>query len=77
MKGEYVFRPLISTDPRSRVPGDFGYDPLGLSKDPEAFKWYQQAELIHGRLAMMGLAGMLIPSVNHITQNTQKMNFRF
>ena len=51
----------------SRLIGDFGYDPLNLGKNPEALKWYVQAEIIHGRLAMMGLAGMLIPSVRFNT----------
>jgi len=43
------------------LPGDFGYDPLGLAKDPDALKWYAVAEIFHGRMAMMGAAGILIP----------------
>ncbi len=53
-----------------RLIGDFGYDPLNLGKNPAALKWYVQAEIIHGRLAMMGLAGMLIPSVQLYTSFT-------
>ncbi|KAF2589176.1 hypothetical protein F2Q70_00041649 [Brassica cretica] len=34
------------------LPGDFGFDPLGLGKDPAFLKWYREAELIHGRWAM-------------------------
>nr|6IGZ_4 Chain 4, Lhca-b [Bryopsis corticulans]6IGZ_8 Chain 8, Lhca-b [Bryopsis corticulans] len=45
------------------IPGDFGYDPLKLGKDPETLKWYVQAELVHGRFAMMGLVGMLVPEL--------------
>lgn len=45
------------------LPGDFGFDPLGLGKDPEALRWYQQAELVHGRTAMTGVAGILIPGL--------------
>ena len=37
------------------LPGDFGFDPLGLGKDPAAIKWYREAELIHGRLAMLAV----------------------
>jgi len=45
------------------LPGDRGFDPLGLGKDPQALKWYQQAELIHGRTAMTAVAGILIPAI--------------
>lgn len=41
--------------------GDFGFDPLGLGKDAEALRWYVQAELVHGRTAMTGVAGIIIP----------------
>jgi light-harvesting complex I chlorophyll a/b binding protein 5 len=43
--------------------GDFGFDPLNLGKDPEALRWYQQAELVHCRTAMTAAAGIIIPSV--------------
>lgn len=43
--------------------GDNGFDPLGLGEDPEALKWYVQAELQNGRWAMLGIAGILIPEV--------------
>lgn len=41
------------------LPGDYGLDPMGLSADPKAMAWYRQAELVHGRWAMMGTAGIL------------------
>mmetsp|Transcript_21084 Transcript_21084/g.29189 ORF Transcript_21084/g.29189 Transcript_21084/m.29189 type:complete len:248 (+) Transcript_21084:102-845(+) len=41
------------------LPGDFGFDPLGLGSDPEMLKWFQQAELMHCRWAMLGTAGVL------------------
>lgn len=43
------------------VPGDYGYDPFGLSKKPENFDRYQAYELIHGRWAMLGAAGFVLP----------------
>jgi hypothetical protein len=35
-----------------------------LAKEPEARRWYVQAELVHCRTAMVGVAGILIPSVS-------------
>ncbi|XP_060207834.1 chlorophyll a-b binding protein, chloroplastic [Lycium barbarum] len=43
------------------LPGDFGFDPLGLSSDPESLKWNVQAEIVHCRWAMLGAAGIFIP----------------
>ncbi|KAL0651455.1 hypothetical protein Bca4012_094146 [Brassica carinata] len=42
------------------LPGDFGFDPLGLGKDPAFLKWYRQAELIHGRWAMAAVLGIFV-----------------
>lgn len=47
-----------------RLPGDFGFDPLGLGEEPEALKWYVQAELVHCRFAMAGVAGILFTDVS-------------
>jgi len=42
------------------VPGDIGFDPLGLKpSDPEEFKTMQTKELQNGRLAMIASAGFL------------------
>ncbi|CAA6659932.1 unnamed protein product [Spirodela intermedia] len=46
-----------------RLPGDFGFDPLGLGSDPESLRWNQQAELVHCRWAMLGAAGIFIPEL--------------
>jgi light-harvesting complex I chlorophyll a/b binding protein 2 len=45
------------------LPGDFGFDPLGLGSDPELLKWFAQAELMHSRWAMLGVTGILIPEI--------------
>lgn len=48
----------------SSLAGDFGFDPLGLGEDPESLKWYVQAELVHARFAMLGVAGILLTDVS-------------
>lgn len=47
--------------------GDFGFDPLGLGEDPESLKWYVQAELVHCRFAMAGVAGILVTDLLRVT----------
>jgi len=48
--------------------GDYGFDPLGML-DPEGQggfvnqRWLAYAEVIHGRWAMLGLAGMVAPEI--------------
>lgn len=50
------------------LPGDFGFDPLGLM-DPEGAggfidpKWLPYGEIINGRFAMLGASGMIAPEV--------------
>jgi light-harvesting complex I chlorophyll a/b binding protein 2 len=44
-------------------PADFGFDPLGLSANPDLRKWYRQAEIVHCRWAMLGAAGIFIPEL--------------
>ena len=39
--------------------GNFGFDPLGLGANPDRLKWYQEAELMNGRFAMLGALGIL------------------
>lgn len=45
------------------LPGDYGWDPLGLGSNPKALTWYQQAELQNGRWAMLGVAGVLAQEI--------------
>jgi len=46
---------------KGEVAGDYGFDPLGLSKDPEDFARNYTAELQHARWAMLAAVGALIP----------------
>ena len=43
------------------LPGDYGYDPLGLAKDAETLEKYRANELLHARWAMLAAAGAIIP----------------
>lgn len=47
--------------------GDFGFDPLGLGEDPKSLKWYVQAELVHSRFAMAGVAGILVTDLLRVS----------
>nr|GMC54278.1 photosystem I chlorophyll A/B-binding protein 5, chloroplastic [Ipomoea batatas] len=47
--------------------GDFGFDPLGLGENPESLRWYVQAELVHARFAMAGVAGILFTDLLRVT----------
>lgn len=38
-------------------PGDRGFDPLGLAKDPKVYQRMRISEVFHGRLAMLGIVG--------------------
>ncbi|CAN6279893.1 unnamed protein product [Urochloa humidicola] len=49
------------------LPGDFGFDPLGLGEEPDALKWYVQAELVHCRFAMAGVAGILFTDLLRVS----------
>lgn len=42
------------------IPGDFGFDPMGLApRNPVLFSDMQTKELQNGRLAMIAVAGMI------------------
>ncbi|XP_037432642.1 photosystem I chlorophyll a/b-binding protein 6, chloroplastic-like [Triticum dicoccoides] len=49
----------------TRLPGDFGFDPLGFGSEPELLRWFAQAELMHGRWAMLATAGILVSEILH------------
>jgi len=42
--------------------GRYEYDPLGFSKNyPELVPWFREAELKHGRIAMLAWVGLVVP----------------
>ncbi|EIE20514.1 light harvesting complex protein I-20 [Coccomyxa subellipsoidea C-169] len=41
------------------LPGSFGFDPFGLGSTPANLQRFQEAELVHSRWAMAGVAGAL------------------
>jgi len=43
--------------------GDRGFDPLGLATDPDVYSRMRIAEVFHGRLAMLGMAGSILPEL--------------
>ncbi|CAM9796055.1 unnamed protein product [Discosporangium mesarthrocarpum] len=53
--------------------GDVGFDPAGFANNPPAWanglKWYREAELAHGRVAMLATVGWLFPEVYHFPGN--------
>ncbi|TQD83400.1 hypothetical protein C1H46_031045 [Malus baccata] len=45
------------------LPGDYGFDVIGLSKDPVAFQKYFNFEILHARWAMLAALGALVPEI--------------
>jgi light-harvesting complex I chlorophyll a/b binding protein 1 len=43
--------------------GNYGFDPLNLAKDPASLARFRESEVIHGRWAMLGVAGALAVEV--------------
>jgi len=42
-------------------PGEYVWDPFGetINMDEDKFRWYRQAEIKHGRVSMVAIAGLL------------------
>jgi hypothetical protein len=57
------------------LPGDVGFDPVGFSNNPprpwliggsgRSLKWYREAEIVHGRVAMLAALGWVFPNIYH------------
>ena len=45
------------------LPGDFGFDPLGLGADPERLKYYVEAEKMNARWAMAAVTDIVTTEV--------------
>jgi light-harvesting complex I chlorophyll a/b binding protein 4 len=58
-KGAVTMEDMFASD--SRVPGNIGFDPMGLSnnKSPEVNEAMQLKEIKNGRLAMLAIGGMI------------------
>jgi hypothetical protein len=67
--------PSLTNDPyNNQFPGDFGFDPLGFTQDDyldevaenfgiqnfNKLKWYREAELMHGRAAMLATLNLVV-----------------
>jgi hypothetical protein len=60
--------PWSTTTLDGSMVGDVGFDPFGLSNNPEympfeGIKWYREAELQHGRVAMLAFTGFVWPTI--------------
>ena len=53
---------LTMFEDKDRVPGDYGFDPLGLMEEGDPNE-YALKEITHGRLAMIAFSGMLQQSL--------------
>lgn len=62
-----------------KLPGDYGFDPLGLAASGDfALRYYREAELVHGRWAMLGCAGVLVQElVRPDVRTAQRVSYGF
>lgn len=46
-------------DQKCANPGNYNFDPFGVSKNPKSREWYELAEIKNGRLAMCAIGGAI------------------
>lgn len=61
------------------LPGDAGFDPAGFTNNPpktwliggetNSLKWYQEAEIVHGRIAQLAVLGNIVQGYFHFPGN--------
>tara|TARA_B110000858_G_scaffold190810_1_gene239272 strand:- start:1214 stop:2125 length:912 start_codon:yes stop_codon:yes gene_type:complete len=71
---------ILANGKASIIVGNKGFDPLNCSTDISTLKKYREAEIKHGRLAMLATIGWPIselfhPYLSEITQNTNILSF--
>mmetsp|Transcript_32821 Transcript_32821/g.37338 ORF Transcript_32821/g.37338 Transcript_32821/m.37338 type:complete len:202 (-) Transcript_32821:193-798(-) len=60
------------------MPGDMGFDPMGLSEIQTDLKYARWAELKHGRISMLAILGMVVQSSGiHIPGAAYQVNDPF
>lgn len=53
------------------VPGDAGFDPASLARDLATFRWMQEAELKHSRIAMVSVLLWPLSELDSVLAETQ------
>lgn len=54
--------------------GDFGFDPLGFTDTLKDLSYAKEAELKHGRVAMLATVGWLVPTFLHVPTYINEAN---
>ena len=74
-----TYNPINISVPSFFSTGDVGFDPVGFSNNPprpwliggegRSLKWYREAEIVHGRVAMLAALGWVFPNIYHLPGN--------
>lgn len=68
MADKSVALPFLTKPPKldGTAPGDFGFDPLGFTNTLQDLRYVKQAEIKHGRVAMLAVVGFLVSQYVHV-----------